>query len=138
MDQPGLFLPGDDVQGHAGAAQHGGLEFPRVRRLPESARRDGADLLGAGGPGLPHQGFHGRDAGLDRLVAQAAGKQRLGAEADHLLPARQDFESAVLVHSRHQQLDGVGADVDGGERLLHGGQSAATDETRRECGVKSA
>jgi hypothetical protein len=53
---------------------------------------------------------------LDGLRRELSGAEGLAAEANHRLLPREDLERSVVLHVGDEELDGVRADVDGGER----------------------
>ena len=120
VDQARLLLAGNDVHLDARAAAHGVEEFLGVLRLPHRAGGDGPDELRLlGGDRTLELLDHG-DPGLDRLGRQAPRREGFAPEPHRGLLPRQHLENAALVHGGHEQLDAVGADVDGGE-LFHSG-----------------
>jgi hypothetical protein len=133
IDQPRLFLAGDDLDAHARALLHGFDELLGVGRLADGAGGDRPDDLGAGAAGELDEVLDGRSPRLDRLGREQPGPQRLAAQAHHGLLPQQDLEGPVLLHVGDQQLDAVGADVDGGERSHRGGILAS----HRRNGVKA-
>ena len=120
MDQARLLLAGNDVHLDAGATAHGVEEFLRVLRLPHRAGGDGPDELRLLGGDRTLELLDRGDPGLDRLGRQAPRRECFTPEPDGGLLPRQHLEHAAFVHGGHEQLDAVGADVDGGE-LFHGG-----------------
>ena len=101
----------------AGAPAHRFDELLRVLRLAHRAGGDGAHNLSSGPSGNRQKVLDGGGAGLDGLGRETAGDEGVVAQADHGLFAGQDLEGSVLFHGGDEQLDAVGADVDGGQRL---------------------
>ena len=127
MDEPGFFGSGNHPDADAGLAIDLGNEVAAVLGLARGAggrRDDLVDLVGVGQALELGQGLErGRHGGW----GQAAAVQAAGAEPDHVLFAVNDFEGQVRPDLDHDHVDGVGADVDGGDahegRQLNGSGS---------------
>ena len=134
VDEAGLLLAGDHVHADAGALPDGGDEVVGIGRLADGAGRHGAHDLGARAVGELGQVLDGRRPRLDGLGREHARPQRLAAQAHHLLLAQDDVEGSVFFDVGDEQLDAVGADVDGGKRFHRG----ASVPPGRRYGVKEA
>ena len=110
--EPGLLVPGDDLDGDAAARLHGRDELGGVRCDAQACRADGRDRLR---PGAPRVLGHARDR-LGRARhgrrSQPSGPLEVFAEARHLGTIGERLPRPVGGVLGEQELDGVGADVD--------------------------
>ena len=123
VDEAGLLHAGDDLDLDARLLPRRGDELGVVLRLPDRARGDRPDRSAVDVGDLLHaaQRLHapGDGVGLQSLHVTPA-----GAEAHHLLLAGDDLEAVLARHPGHDEVEAVGADVDGGERLRVAGHGA--------------
>ena len=121
VDEPGLLHPGDDLDLDPGLGPGPVEEGVVVLGLPH--RRGGhRPQLGRVGLGQVVVAPEGGHPPLHRLRGQVLHVARSLAQADLVLLPSDHLEAVVGVGPGHHEVDGVGADVDGGEHIGHGGE----------------
>jgi hypothetical protein len=86
-----------------------------VARFANGAGRHRAQPVDVTGAGEAAEGRHGAGGELGRLGGERAGREGLAPETDHLLHAVDDHDAAVGRHVGDDHVDGVRAEVQGGE-----------------------
>jgi hypothetical protein len=115
MDQARFLGAGDDPRPYSGLIDDGLKEFAAVLRLPRCARRDGDDFVHAVRVGEPPELGEHRERGVHRLGRERPPVEPAGPQADHFLLPVDDLEREVRADLDHDHVDGVRADVDGGD-----------------------
>ena len=133
-DEAGLLVARDDLHVDARLHQGTGQELTRVARLAHGGgghgEHRGVQAVGE----LTAPGERG-DSTVDGVLLEVLHLALAGTQAHHLLEAGDDLESVVAGGSRHDHVDRVGADVDGGQHLGEGtrGTRAGGQGHGREC-----
>ena len=92
-----------------------GDEIAAVFGFARGAGGGGDDLVDFVRVGEPPELRQGLQRGRHRGRRQAAAVEAAGAEPDHVFFAVDDLERQIRAHLDHDHVDGVGADVDGGD-----------------------
>ena len=114
MNQPRFFGAGDDARTDAGLALDAREELAAVARFARRAGGGGEDLVDAVRFGEPLELRERLQRRVHRLGRQRLAVEAAGAEPDHDFLAIDDLEREVRSHPDDDHVDGVGADVDGG------------------------
>ena len=115
MDEARLLGPRDDADLDAGPLADGVQELAPVVRLADGARRGGDDLVHVVRLGQARELAERLEGREHRRLGERAPAEAAGAEPDHLLLAVDDLERAVRPYLHDDDVDGIGADVDGGD-----------------------
>ena len=115
MDEPGLFGARNDARADAGLLGDGLEEFAAVFGFAGRAGRDGDDLVDSVRFGQPAELREHLERSVHRLRRERPSVEPAGAEPDHFLLAVDDLERQVGADPHHDHVEGIGADVDGGE-----------------------
>ena len=115
MDEPGFLRPRDDARAYSDLLGDGLKELAAVFGLPGRARRDRNDLVDAMRFGQTPELRQHLEGRVHRLGRERLAVQPTGTQTDHFLFAVNDFEGQVRSHLHHDHVDGIRADVDGGE-----------------------
>ena len=115
VDEATLLEPRDDARPDAGALGDRGQELAPVRRFADGAGRGRDDLVRAPRHRKLAEPAQGLERGGHGAGRQGAAVQAARAEADHFLLAIDRLERKVRANLHHDHVDGVGADVDGGQ-----------------------
>jgi hypothetical protein len=118
IDEPRLLLARDRLRPEADLAPDPVEEVLAVARLADGGGGDRDDLVDVVRRGETPVLGEGFEAALHRGRGELAPRKREGAEADHLLLAVDHAELARPAHLDDDHVQGVAAEIDGGE--LHG------------------
>src|SRR5947208_5808761 len=109
----GLLFAGDDFDRQSRSLLDGGNQFPWIGRVPRRARRDNARRGRSEFTGMSSKLGHRPSRARDGRRLKAPGLVETAAETGLFAPFDERFH-AVARHFRHEQLDGIGADVNDG------------------------
>ena len=115
MDESRLFGAGDDPRSDPGLLGDRLEKLAAVLRLARRARRDRDDLVDPVRFGQPPEFRQHLERGVHGLRRERAAVQPARAQPDHFLFPVDDFEGQVGADLDHDHVDGIGADVDGGQ-----------------------
>ena len=90
-------------------------EFAAVFGFAGGAGRDGDDFVDPVRFGQPPEFREHLQRGVHRLGRERPAVEAAGAQPDHFLLAVDDLEGQVGADLHHDHVEGVGADVDGGD-----------------------
>src|SRR5262245_35987532 len=114
MNQPRLLGAGDHAWSNTGLPLDPRQELAAVARFPRRARRGGKNLVNAMRFGESLELRQRLQRRVHRLGGQRLAVEAASAEPHHHLLAIDDFERQVRTNPDDDHVDGVGADVDGG------------------------
>ena len=109
----GLLFAGDDFDRRSRSLLDRGNQFRRIGRVPRRARRDNARRGRSEFTGLSGELSHCTSRARDRRRLKATGLVKTAAETGLFAPFDERFH-AVGRHFRHQQLYGIGPDINDG------------------------
>jgi hypothetical protein len=114
-DETRLVEARDDLDRQARLALQPPHEGRAVARFTDGAGRHRAQPVHVTGAGEASERGHGTRGELGRLGGERAGREGFPPEADHLLHAVDDHDTAVGRHVGDDHVDGVRAEVQGGQ-----------------------
>jgi CHAD domain-containing protein len=115
MNQPRLFGARNHAGADSGLFRDGFQELAAVLRLARCARGDGDGLVDAVRVGEASELRHHLQGGVYSLRRQCAAVESAGAKPHHFFLSIDDFERQIGADAHDDHVQGVGADIDGGE-----------------------